>query len=164
MNRISFCRSYFDGWQLTKQNKHIKATHFKINFKFSRSNSLAVNSLCLWTRDHEFNTYTHTLRPPHKKMLTNVVRSLAHKQLFSNFCFRWSLLDLCSSWVSHLPDEMKFGRVVGFGMNEFELSKNPRLTESRVSDLNVEPSLSGIESNSLDAVLITVSVDYLVKV
>lgn len=74
------------------------------------------------------------------------------------------MLDLCSSWISHLPEEMKFERVIGFGMNEFELSKNPRLTESRVSDLNVDPSLTGIESNSLDAVLITVSVDYLVKV
>lgn len=49
-------------------------------------------------------------------------------------------------------------------MNQVELEKNPRLTEFRVRDLNVDPKFSEIESESLDAVLITVSVDYLIKV
>ena len=73
-------------------------------------------------------------------------------------------MDLCSSWISHLPDELHFDRVVGIGMNRFELEKNPRLTEFRVKDLNESPNLSEIEAGSLDAVLITVSVDYLIKV
>ena len=49
-------------------------------------------------------------------------------------------------------------------MNEAELKENGRLSEFRVHDLNSNPDLSEIESNSLDAVLITVSVDYLIKV
>jgi hypothetical protein len=73
------------------------------------------------------------------------------------------LLDLCSSWISHLPADLEFDRVIGIGMNRVELETNPRLTEFRVKDLNTEPTLSEIESESLDAVLITVSVDYLIK-
>lgn len=63
-----------------------------------------------------------------------------------------------------MPDELEFGRVIGIGMNRAELEKNPRLSEFSVKDLNVEPNLSENEPESLDAVLITVSVDYLIKV
>ena len=33
------------------------------------------------------------------------------------------ILDLMSSWVSHLPPEVEYGRVVGLGMNEDELQE-----------------------------------------
>ncbi|XP_042501513.1 uncharacterized protein LOC122079261 isoform X5 [Macadamia integrifolia] len=36
-----------------------------------------------------------------------------------------SLLDLCSSWVSHFPAGYKQERIVGMGMNEEELKQNP---------------------------------------
>ena len=36
------------------------------------------------------------------------------------------ILDLMSSWVSHLPPEIAYRRVVGLGMNEAELRANPR--------------------------------------
>lgn len=39
------------------------------------------------------------------------------------------VLDLCSSWVSHLPPEVQYGRVAGHGMNAQELARNPRLSE-----------------------------------
>lgn len=70
------------------------------------------------------------------------------------------VLDLMSSWVSHLPPEMRFRRVVGHGLNAQELAKNPRLDYFFVSDLNREQRLE-LESASLDAVLCTVSVQYL---
>ncbi len=38
-----------------------------------------------------------------------------------------ALLDLMSSWVSHLPPEIEYGRVVGLGMSAAELAANPRL-------------------------------------
>ena len=28
------------------------------------------------------------------------------------------ILDICSSWISHLPDDLALGRVAGLGMNE----------------------------------------------
>ena len=39
------------------------------------------------------------------------------------------VLDICSSWVSHYPQDLKLGRVAGTGMNERELRANTQLTE-----------------------------------
>jgi hypothetical protein len=38
-----------------------------------------------------------------------------------------AVLDLMSSWVSHLPDDIAYASVVGHGMKEEELAANPRL-------------------------------------
>lgn len=70
------------------------------------------------------------------------------------------ILDLMSSWVSHLPEEMTFERVEGHGMNAEELAKNPRLDSYFVQNLNENQTLP-CEDNSFDAVLNTVSVQYL---
>ncbi|RLM73116.1 uncharacterized protein C2845_PM15G12010 [Panicum miliaceum] len=72
----------------------------------------------------------------------------------------WDVLDLMSSWVSHLPPEVRFRRVVGHGLNAQELARNPRLDSFFVKDLNKEQQLA-LESGSFDAVLCTVSVQYL---
>ena len=70
------------------------------------------------------------------------------------------LLDLMSSHISHLPDNMEFDRVVGHGMNEAELRENSRLDDFFVRDLNREPDLP-LDSGSFDAVTIAVSAQYL---
>jgi len=70
------------------------------------------------------------------------------------------VLDLMSSWVSHLrtpPAEL-----VVLGLNEAELAANPMATARVVQDLNVEPSLP-FPDGDFDAVLCCVSVDYLVR-
>ncbi|KAG8082394.1 hypothetical protein GUJ93_ZPchr0014g46616 [Zizania palustris] len=72
----------------------------------------------------------------------------------------WDVLDLMSSWVSHLPPELRFRRVVGHGLNAQELAKNTRLDYFFIKDLNKEQQLE-LESSSFDAVLCTVSVQYL---
>ncbi|KAL5572829.1 hypothetical protein UlMin_022426 [Ulmus minor] len=72
----------------------------------------------------------------------------------------FEVLDLMSSWVSHLPKEIEFKRVVGHGLNAEELAKNPRLDYFFVKDLNRDQKLE-FESCSFDAVLCTVSVQYL---
>lgn len=72
------------------------------------------------------------------------------------------MLDLMSSWVSHLPPELAFARVAGLGMNEAELKRNARLDERRVQDLNQDPILPWLDA-SFDAVLCAVSVQYLVR-
>ena len=69
------------------------------------------------------------------------------------------ILDLMSSWVSHLP-EMQFAHVEGHGMNSEELAKNPRLDHYFVQNLNQDPKLP-LEDEDFDAVLITVSIQYL---
>lgn len=70
------------------------------------------------------------------------------------------ILDLMSSWVSHLPAEMTFAHVEGHGMNAAELAENSRLDHYFVQDLNQNPVLP-LASASFDAVLIAVSVQYL---
>ena len=72
------------------------------------------------------------------------------------------VLDLCSSWISHLPT-VKYGRVAGVGMNEKELKANKQLTEYYVQDMNQQPALSQFDDNSFDFICNVVSVDYLTK-
>jgi SAM-dependent methyltransferase len=72
------------------------------------------------------------------------------------------VLDLMSSWVSHLPEDVAYGRVAGLGLNAEELERNPRLTERAVQDLNAHPSLPYPDA-SFDALLCAVSVQYLTR-
>ena len=70
------------------------------------------------------------------------------------------VLDLMSSWVSHLrtpPAEL-----VVLGLNAAELEANPAATARVVQDLNADPVLPFPDA-SFDAVLCCVSVDYLVR-
>ncbi len=70
------------------------------------------------------------------------------------------ILDLMSSWVSHLPEEMQFAQVEGHGLNQEELDRNPRLDHYFVQDLNQNQKLP-LPDQSFDAVLNAVSVQYL---
>lgn len=70
------------------------------------------------------------------------------------------IFDLMSSWVSHLPDDLQFAHVEGHGLNQDELDRNPRLDHFFVQNLNQNPKLP-LEDQSFDAVLNTVSVQYL---
>jgi SAM-dependent methyltransferase len=77
-------------------------------------------------------------------------------------CDGADVLDLMSSWVSHLPDDASLGRVAGLGMNAEELAANPRLSEWTARDLNAEPRLP-YDDASFDAVLNAVSIQYLIR-
>jgi len=70
------------------------------------------------------------------------------------------VLDLMSSWVSHLPDDTSYAAVAGLGMNRAELDANPRLTDRVVHNLNSDPRLP-YGDDSFDACLIALSVQYL---
>jgi SAM-dependent methyltransferase len=72
-----------------------------------------------------------------------------------------ALLDLMSSWVSHLPAG-PYQRVAGLGMNAEELAANPVLDDWCVHDLNHDPELPYPDA-SFDAVLCAVSIQYLVR-
>ena len=72
------------------------------------------------------------------------------------------ILDLMSSWVSHLPPEVGYRRVIGLGMNEVELSRNERLDSYVVQNLNTDPSLP-FGSGEFDGAGICVSIDYLTR-
>lgn len=72
------------------------------------------------------------------------------------------VLDLMSSWVSHLPAGVEYRSVTGLGMNQVELEANPRLTARNVQDLNRDPRLPFPDA-AFDACTIAVSVQYLIR-
>lgn len=71
-----------------------------------------------------------------------------------------TVLDLMSSWRSHVPDTAKPEKMIGLGMNAREMEQNPQLDEWVVHNLNENPRLPFSE-NAFDCVICTVSVEYL---
>jgi SAM-dependent methyltransferase len=72
------------------------------------------------------------------------------------------ILDLMSSWISHLPPEVEYRRVIGLGMNEAELSRNERLDSYVVQNLTTNPRLP-FRHAEFDGCGICVSIDYLTR-
>ena len=70
------------------------------------------------------------------------------------------ILDLMSSWVSHLPPNIRYKKVIGHGMNEAELSSNERLDRFFVQNLNKKQNMP-IEDSSVDVGLIVAGWQYL---
>ena len=73
-----------------------------------------------------------------------------------------AILDLMSSWISHLPPEVPYSRVVGLGMNASELQRNPRLDGYVIQNLNENPKLPFGDAE-FDGCGICVSIDYLTR-
>ncbi|NNL87329.1 MAG: class I SAM-dependent methyltransferase [Myxococcales bacterium] len=72
------------------------------------------------------------------------------------------VLDLMSSWISHLPADISYAEVTGLGLNAEELAANPRLHGRVVHDLNADPTLP-FAAASYDAVVNAVSIQYLTR-
>jgi hypothetical protein len=70
------------------------------------------------------------------------------------------LLDLMSSWVSHLPPEIEYAEMIGHGMNAAELAANPRLSRWFIQNFNRDTTLP-LADASIDAAMICVSIQYL---
>jgi SAM-dependent methyltransferase len=72
------------------------------------------------------------------------------------------ILDLMSSWRSHLPVDVRYSQVVGLGMNAEEMADNPQLDQFVLHDLNRHPQLPFADQH-FDAVICCVSVQYMQK-
>ena len=96
--------------------------------------------------------YVHHLSVSFRDRLTN---------LYSKYLFQHhTILDLMSSWVSHLPSNKKFKKVIGHGMNESELKSNNRLDSYWIQDLNKTQNMP-IEDSTVDIGLIVAGWQYL---
>ncbi|MGC2198731.1 MAG: methyltransferase domain-containing protein [Stellaceae bacterium] len=73
-----------------------------------------------------------------------------------------AILDLMSGWVSHLPPEIYYSRVVGVGLSARELAENPFLDDWRVQDLNRDPHLP-FATGEFDGAAICVSIQHLIR-
>jgi SAM-dependent methyltransferase len=72
------------------------------------------------------------------------------------------ILDLMSSYASHLPEDASLRGLVGLGLNAVELASNPQLSAGVIHDLNRVATLP-FADRSFDACLLTVSVQYLMQ-
>jgi SAM-dependent methyltransferase len=73
-----------------------------------------------------------------------------------------AILDVMSSWVSHLPPEVHYRRVVGLGIDACVLAENPFLDEWRVQDLNRDPQL-GFANGEFDGAAICGAVQHFTR-
>ena len=73
-----------------------------------------------------------------------------------------TILDLMSSWRSHLPERIRATKVVGVGLNRAEMEDNPALDEIVVHNVNVNPRLP-FDEGSFDGAVMTVSVQYVTR-
>ena len=71
------------------------------------------------------------------------------------------LLDLMSSWRTHLPSDGAAAEVVGLGLNADEMADNPRLARHVVHDVNREPRLP-FDDETFDGAMCAVSIQYVV--
>lgn len=71
-----------------------------------------------------------------------------------------AILDLMSSWRSHLPSDVSYSRVVGLGMNGAEMADNSQLNEFIVHNLNEAPTLPFVAAE-FDGACCCVSVQYM---
>ncbi len=114
-----------------------------------------------FTRDDEFDDSAFYLQP---RLVNHIdTTAIAHiTALYRRFLRPgMQVLDLMSSWTSHLPSEMLELEVTGLGMNAVELERNERLSKRIVHDLNRDAALP-LAAHSFDIALCTVSVEYLV--
>ena len=72
------------------------------------------------------------------------------------------VLDLMSSWRSHLPNDLDINSLVGLGLNSIEMAQNPQLDDWVVHDLNADPALP-FGDDTFDAAVVTVSIQYMVR-
>jgi SAM-dependent methyltransferase len=80
--------------------------------------------------------------------------------LYEELGLTGDVLDLMSSWVSHLTAPPRHLTVLG--MNQRELEANAMADERIVHDLNADPRLP-LDDESVDDVVCCVSVDYLTR-
>jgi SAM-dependent methyltransferase len=72
-----------------------------------------------------------------------------------------AILDLMSSWRTHLPAHVRASRVVGLGLNRAEMEDNPQLSDAVVHNVNRNPRLPFADAE-FDGAIMTVSVQYLI--
>ena len=101
---------------------------------------------------YQYPRYVHHLSFSFRNRLT---------KLYSEYlCNHYVILDLMSSWVSHLPTNIKYKKVIGHGMNLSELKANNRLDSYWVQNLNEKQDMP-MEDSSVDIGLIVAGWQYL---
>ena len=86
----------------------------------------------------------------------NYLSSVYKKEIKDNS----KVLDLMSSWDSYLPQEKKYKKVIGHGLNKEELERNKTLDSFWTQNFNVNQEIH-LESGSIDFCLMVAAWQYL---
>ena len=82
-------------------------------------------------------------------------------KLYEEYLFNHQvILDLMSSWVSHLPANIKYKKVIAHGMNESELRANKRIDSFWLQNLNKTQNMP-LEDSTVDIGLVVAGWQYL---
>lgn len=73
------------------------------------------------------------------------------------------VLDLMSSWRSHMREGYPIRNLVGLGLNGTEMVENPQLDDRVIHDLNNSAVRLPFQVQSFDAVVVTVSIQYMTR-
>ncbi len=148
---LSFDRS------LSQIIEDTKMKRFKFPGVFATN--LGTNHLQILSEDaHPYKV------PDFEPFIESAVSNLLKKYIKNHAKNVGKILDLCSSWTSHLPDDVSNITVIGLGMNTAELKANPSLSEFHVQDLNEFPHLDTLRDASMDLVLCSFSIELLTRV
>ena len=107
------------------------------------------------TNDEEFYSdpkFVYHLDANFRKYLSSVYK----KEINDNS----TVLDLMSSWDSYLPQEKKFKKVIGHGLNKEELERNKTLNYFWTQNFNLNQDIH-LESGSIDFCLMVAAWQYL---
>lgn len=115
-----------------------------------------------FTRYDESADRTFYLRPRLTVHIDGGARAALSTFLLQRLPPAATLLDLMSSYRSHLPRQLPLARVVGLGLNAEEMARNQQLNDFVVHDLNDDPQLP-FAPVSFDGAICTVSVQYLTR-
>lgn len=85
------------------------------------------------------------------------------RQIYSRFLWNdMKILDLMSSWQSHLPETYRSHHVTGLGLNKEELQNNKALQDYLFHDLNANGQIP-YDDDTFDLILCSLSVEYLIN-
>jgi len=107
------------------------------------------------TNDEEFYSdpkFVYHLDANFRQYLSNIYK----KEITDNS----TVLDLMSSWDSYLPQEKKYKKVIGHGLNKKELEKNKIFDTYWLQNFNLNQELP-LENESVDCCLMVAAWQYL---
>jgi len=106
------------------------------------------------------NDYIFYQKPRYVNHLSSSFRERLSRLYSEYLCNHHVVLDLMSSWISHLPTHTKYKKVIGHGMNELELRANNRLDSFWVQNFNEIQNIP-LEDSSIDVALVVAGWQYL---
>ena len=133
-------------------NMPIQRTNLFRDYKLSKSNFLTEKDLSREDESNDSIFYAHPRLVHHVDTAARAALQLYYHEQIASTANVTAVLDLCSSWTSHLPMALQRKNIIGVGMNEIELRSNPILDKFIIQDLNVNSKLT-FRNNTFNYVL-----------